>query len=44
MNTLIELYDERAIENVLAADVFRLRTPLSETTSTGEIEQRFRLD
>ena len=25
MNTLIELYDERAIENVLAADVFRPR-------------------
>ena len=24
MNTLIELYDERAIENVLAADMFRL--------------------
>ena len=23
MNTLIELYDERAIENVLAADMFR---------------------
>ena len=25
MNTLIELYDERAIENVLAADMFRPR-------------------
>ena len=23
MNTLIELYDERAIENILAADMFR---------------------
>ena len=23
MNTLIELYDERAIENVLAADMYR---------------------
>ena len=25
MNTLIELYDERAIENILAADMFRPR-------------------
>ena len=25
MNTLIELYDERAIENILAPDMFRPR-------------------
>ncbi len=25
MDTLIELYDERAIENILAADMFRPR-------------------
>ncbi len=37
MNTLIELYDERAIENILAPDMFRLGA--SFTSRPGEIAQ-----
>ena len=47
MNTLIELYDERAIENVLAADMFRpLRiiylcpTEVAQSRERQEISRR----
>ena len=37
MDTLIELYDERAIENVLAADVFRPTNIFNDIISSAVV-------
>ena len=44
MEATIQTIMEAALQQGIWAALYILRTPLSKITSTGEIEQRFRLN